>query len=52
VHWIPVAPQGETREEELRDIKETIQVYLDAKGTKDLGQIELIGIQFDEAHTE
>jgi predicted RNase H-like HicB family nuclease len=44
--------QAKTIDQAMKRIKEAIQAYLDAKGTKDLCQTELVGIQFVEVHAE
>jgi predicted RNase H-like HicB family nuclease len=44
--------QAKTSDQAMKRIKEAIQADLDVKGAKDLGQTELVGIQFDEVHTE
>lgn len=44
--------QGKTIDQAMKRIKEAIQAYLEAKGTKDLGQTELVGIQFVEVQAE
>jgi predicted RNase H-like HicB family nuclease len=40
--------QGKTLDEVIKRVKEAIQAYLDAEGTKSLERIELVGLQFVE----
>jgi predicted RNase H-like HicB family nuclease len=44
--------QAKTLDEAMKRVKEAIQVYIEAEGTKGKGHSELVGVQFIEVQAE